>query len=174
MPDWFFYIIAAVLAAPVIAVIALVHSIQLNKRLRGVELKLAMLERQPAPAVSSPPQVAAPAPAAPAGAPLNPSAEVPTPAGPSRAILPAARIVPGLGPEFSPSKCLAGGPHDQFRRALRHALGGLDRRRRARSRRRIPGALFNSTGSHRTRCSDSAGKLACARADHCWGVAAAQ
>ena len=51
MFDWFFYIVAVLLAAPVVAVIALVRSIQLNKRLRGVELKLAMLERQSAPAV---------------------------------------------------------------------------------------------------------------------------
>src|SRR5262252_9510825 len=65
MFDWFFYIVAAVLAAPVVAVIALVRSVQLNKRLHGIELKLAMLERQPAPAVSSPPQAVARPPAAP-------------------------------------------------------------------------------------------------------------
>jgi uncharacterized membrane protein len=59
MFDWFFYIVAAVLAAPVVAVIALVRSVQLNKRLHGIELKLAMLERQSAPAVSSPPPEAA-------------------------------------------------------------------------------------------------------------------
>jgi hypothetical protein len=34
MFDWFFYIVAVLLAAPVVAVIALVRSIQLNKRLR--------------------------------------------------------------------------------------------------------------------------------------------
>jgi hypothetical protein len=173
MFDWFFYIVAAVLAAPVVAVIALVRSVQLNKRLHGIELKLAMLERQSAPAVSSATPGSSTAASGSAGSRLSNCAGSANLTGPT-AILSAARVVPGLGPEFSPSECLAGGPHGQLRRALRHALGRLDRWRRTRSRRRIPGALFNSTGSHRTRCSDSAGKFACARADLCWRVAAAQ
>jgi len=100
MPDWFFYIIAAVLAAPVIAVIALVHSIQLNKRLRGVELKLAMLERQPAPAVSSPPQVAARPPAAPPEAASTTAPEVPIPPVPAAPSSPPRASSPGSVPSF--------------------------------------------------------------------------
>ena len=90
MFDWFFYIVAAVLAAPVVAVIALVRSVQLNKRLHGIELKLAMLERQSAPAVSSPPQAVARPPAAPpeaasATVPEAPISPVPPPSSLPRA-----------------------------------------------------------------------------------------
>jgi hypothetical protein len=96
MFDWFFYIVAAVLAAPAVAVIALVRSIQLNKRLRGVELKLAMLERQSAPAVSSPPQAVARPPAAPPEAasttvPEAPISPVPPAPSPRRARRPRAQ-----------------------------------------------------------------------------------
>jgi len=90
MFDWFFYIVAAVLAAPMVAVIALVRSVQLNKRLHGIELKLAMLERQSAPAVSSPPQAVARPPAAPpeaasATVPEAPISPVPPPSSLPRA-----------------------------------------------------------------------------------------
>jgi uncharacterized membrane protein len=104
MFDWFFYIVAAILAAPVVAVIALVHSIQLNKRLRGIELKLAMLERQSAPALSPPPQAGARPPAAPPEAasttaleaPISPRAAAP-PSSPRAAS-------PGSVPSFSQTK----------------------------------------------------------------------
>src|SRR5215469_6755217 len=100
MFDWFFYIVAALLAAPVVAVIALVRSIQLNTRLRGVELKLATLERQSAPAVPSPPQAAARPPAAPPEAAPTPVPEapiLPVPAAPSS---PPRTSSPGSVPSF--------------------------------------------------------------------------
>ena len=100
MFDWFFYIVAVLLAAPVVAVIALVRSIQLNKRLRGVELKLAMLERQSAPPVSSPPQAVArppPAPPKPASTTVREAPISPVPPAPSS---PPRASSPGSVPSF--------------------------------------------------------------------------
>lgn len=100
MFDWFFYIVAVLLAAPVVAVIALVRSIQLNKRLRGVELKLAMLERQSAPPVSSPPQAVArppPAPPEPASTTVREAPISPVPPAPSS---PPRASSPGSVPSF--------------------------------------------------------------------------
>ena len=53
-------------------------------------------------------------------------------------------------------------------------MGGLDRRHCTRAGRHIPGALLNSTGSHRSRGSDPAGEFACAGAGACRRMAAAQ
>ncbi|MGE5367907.1 MAG: hypothetical protein ACM3PO_11685, partial [Betaproteobacteria bacterium] len=46
MFDWLVFVGALLLAAPVIAIVALVHSIGLNSRLRSLEAKIATLERQ--------------------------------------------------------------------------------------------------------------------------------
>lgn len=100
MFDWFFYIVAVLLAAPVVAVIALVRSIQLNKRLRGVELKLAMLERQSAPPVSSPPQAVARPPPAPPEPALTTVREAPISPVPPAPSSPPRASSPGSVPSF--------------------------------------------------------------------------
>ena len=173
MFDWFFYIVAVLLAAPVVAVIALVRSIQLNKRLRGVELKLAMLERQSAPPVSSPPQAVArppPAPPKPASTTVrkrqshrshrrHPPRHARRPRARCRVFL---KQMPRRRPTRSVSKSAsarAGSCGSVASHSLSAAYSWCV-------------IQFNRVSSDR--CSDSAGKFACARADLCWRAAVAQ
>src|SRR5689334_9903472 len=92
--DFFFTIGLLLLAFPIIAIVALVKTININDRLRGVEARLATLEPKtagapgaaPAPIVTPRPVPPPPAPE-PAPAPIAPAAAIepprpPTPAAP--------------------------------------------------------------------------------------------
>ena len=154
--DTFDLLIAAVLAIPVLAVISLIVAMGARKRLKQLELRIAGLEWK----------LAALADQAPPAAPVT--AIIPEPAEEEKTFATEAEPPPPAEPEeaAAPSgPAPASAATDQPRRALRHAMGGLGRRHRARARRLFPGPLFDRARLVRTRRSRRARRHRRARSD---------
>ena len=141
MFDLFFLGVLALLAFPVMAIVALIRANEARGLLWRLDSRVAALERDLAPAATLPAQPPAePAPASPqAAAPAAPPPPEPLPPPPSASVPQSPPPSPATPPPA------AGG----FRGTGWHPLGCLDRWCRAGARRHISGALLDRAGPHR-------------------------
>ena len=138
MFDSFFLAVLALLAFPVMAIVALIRANEARGLLWRLNLRVAALESGLAPAAALPAQPPAePAPASPhSGRARGASASG------SAANAAAASVSPALTSTICGNAAARAG---RFRGTGRHPLGRLDRRRGARARRHISGALLRSS-----------------------------